>query len=286
MNVKRALKLMKQEQAEDDAAKEAVGASDYLMWVGSIYYPAVDDYIREARRLGICKRTGHIPHGLIPGKSKIFLAHDEGLVGEGFIFGYFIPNRFDFLASEDSEKDIPATIYDKVNWVTEWDDEEERECGLRRDGLYIMATVDTEEPGEFKFFKKPRILEVFDPGRKHFRGMLAIDYGNAVLNATTDQTFIPYSRRTETREVSDKELLKRFTKTSKPMARVAQEIAFETGSTKAAVIYRYQSLTGKVVLKKDAKVDHSDKFVGQFHKVSDKDMKKSADKLEKDFFQL
>jgi hypothetical protein len=224
--------------------------TDYLMWVGSMYYPTVDTYIRESKRRGICKRLGKLPSGLVPGKSRVFLAHDDGLVGDGFIFGYFVPSWLEYLAV--NEIDVPYQMYDRVTWVNDWSNEEPRECGYRSQGLYVVAHVEDESMlGHFKFFKYPRILEEFDPGRTHFRGMLAIDYGDDVIDATHEQVMTPPSRiLKEPKEVSNKELVRRIQRSGN-MSRTAQEIAYETGSTKASVVYRYLKLIGKIHLKGD-----------------------------------
>lgn len=158
---------------------EGVEPQDYLMWVGSVYYPTVDSYISEAKRLGPCKRLGRLPLGLVPGKSRVFLAHDDGINGEGFIFGYFIPNAIQYLAR--SEDDIPDNLYTRVTPVTSWVGEEERECGLRFTGMYVVGETRSKNPGVFVVFDQPRKLNFFDAGRKHFRGMLQVPYAKGLL---------------------------------------------------------------------------------------------------------
>jgi hypothetical protein len=224
------------------AAKVEPKGSDYLMWVGSIFYPQVNVFINEAKERGVCKRLGHIPGGLVPGKSKIFLAHDDGLNGEGFIFGYFVPDRFEFLAED--EMDIPANIYDLIDWVDDWSDEEERECGERREGLYAVSRG---VKGSFVLFKQPRSLEYFDPDRKHFRGLLQIDYGKELMKAPKDSLVVPASWKATTNkvEIDDEELIERM-EFGKSFSYVAQELAYETGQSKTAIIYRYNLLTGKI----------------------------------------
>ncbi len=239
----------------DEITPVEIDPGDYLMWVGSIYYPTADVYIEEAKRLGVCKRMGKLPHSLVPGKSKVFLAHDDGLNGEGFIFGYFIPERIEYLIPD--EADIPETLEGKVCWVGEWGDEEERECGFRHEGMYAVFTSDPdeEEPeteGTFVIFARPRTLSVFDPGRKHFRGLLQIEYGKRLLRAKKSQTMVPPSRTahepidpdTEWTEEEDTALLG-LIDLYPSASKAAQKFAYASGRPKASVMYRYLKLSGR-----------------------------------------
>lgn len=234
--------------------------TDYLQWVGSMFYPTVNDFIDESARLGVCKRIGRLPGDLEPGESRVFLAHDDGLVGDGFIFGYYVPDQVEYLAH--NEDDIPAIVFERVVWISEWYKEEFRGCGTREEGMYLV-TLETEKSGvqflsDFVVFEKPRKLEAFDPGRAHFRGLLEIDYGDEVIDCENRwttlkqeqaQTIVPPSWiERKLLVVGDDELMQRM-KDGPSMSRVAQEIAYETGEKKSSVTYRYLKLTGKVVLK-------------------------------------
>ena len=49
---------------------------DVIMWVGRSYY-TIDSFIKEAKRLGACKRFGGgLPRDIVVGKSRVFLVHD------------------------------------------------------------------------------------------------------------------------------------------------------------------------------------------------------------------
>jgi hypothetical protein len=58
---------------------------DYLMWVGSgdvgdghkgfPGYPTIESFVKEARRMGVSKRLNMVTPHLIPGKTRIYLAH-------------------------------------------------------------------------------------------------------------------------------------------------------------------------------------------------------------------
>lgn len=222
---------------------------DYLMWVGSVYYPTVDDYIVEAHDRGPCKRIGRLPKGLVMGKSKIFLAHDDGLVGEGFVFGYFIPTEIQYLA--DDEGSIPESLKDRVTWVSCWNDEDERGCGERSEGMYMIGFIqepEVELDSKFVEFKKPRRLDAFWDDQHHFRGLLGIDYGKKLLKATNGSTMVPPSRTAHEpvgdvpwTEGEDRLVLEHLSN-SLNRARQAQLLSFELGRTKSSILYRFGKL--------------------------------------------
>lgn len=53
-------------------------AVDLMMWVGTSYYPTIEDFIEEAEEMDVSKRVGHPPVNIRLGSSLLFLAHDEG----------------------------------------------------------------------------------------------------------------------------------------------------------------------------------------------------------------
>jgi len=62
---------------------------DGMLWIGKSY-TTINQYIKEAEYRGCCRKVRHIPSWLVPGKSKIFLAHNGGCDrDQGKIFGYF-----------------------------------------------------------------------------------------------------------------------------------------------------------------------------------------------------
>lgn len=172
----------------------SVRVSDYLMFVGSCWYPTVDVYIEEAKRLGICKRLGHIPHNLVMGESRVFLAHDDGVADEAFVFGYFIPQTVECLLQD--EDDLQESLDpDSVTLVFDWSQEEERECGFRHPGLYLISDlIEDDSLSGLRVFAEPRRLSAFDGAQHRFRGMLEIDYGEDLFKARPDQMIIPPSR--------------------------------------------------------------------------------------------
>ena len=78
-------------------------APDILMWVGSAFYPTADDFIKEALNLGCAKRVSMLPAEVVPGKSRCFLAHDEGKKGQGRIFGFFVLSGVEIIIDEEEK---------------------------------------------------------------------------------------------------------------------------------------------------------------------------------------
>ncbi len=63
---------------------------DYGMWVGRDFYKMPEDYIKEAAKMGCCKKVPGIPEGIEIGDTRIFLAHKEAGRGKkAVVFGYF-----------------------------------------------------------------------------------------------------------------------------------------------------------------------------------------------------
>lgn len=53
-------------------------ATDLMMWIGSSYYPKIEDFVDEAERMGVSKRIAYSPVNIKLGRSLLFLVHDEG----------------------------------------------------------------------------------------------------------------------------------------------------------------------------------------------------------------
>ena len=78
-------------------------APDLVMWCGTGFYPTIDSYVVEGMNLGCCKRIPILPSDVIPGRSRVFLAHDEGKKGQGRIFGFFVLSGVEIIM-DDPEK--------------------------------------------------------------------------------------------------------------------------------------------------------------------------------------
>ena len=114
----------------------------FLMWIGTKHYPTYRDFILEARRLGISKRIGKTVNSMAPGKTEIYLAHDDGLTGQGFIFGYFILSRVEIVLPAGLTR--PTWLRVKTERITDVSREEARGSGWRTPGgIYLRSETDT-----------------------------------------------------------------------------------------------------------------------------------------------
>lgn len=51
--------------------------SDWLVWCGGVFYPTVSSFIEEVKNMGVARRIPKYLEGMVPGESKIFLAHQQ-----------------------------------------------------------------------------------------------------------------------------------------------------------------------------------------------------------------
>lgn len=66
--------------------KKAEEARHYFMWVGNDHYPMVDHFIEEARKMGVSKRLNMVTPHLVPGVTRVYLAHNRWYeTSEGFL---------------------------------------------------------------------------------------------------------------------------------------------------------------------------------------------------------
>lgn len=230
-------------------------AQDYLMWIGSEFYPTVDVYIAEARKQGCCKRIGKAPTQLVPGLSRVFLAHDDGLVGDGFVFGFYVVEQIQVLIQY--LEDLSGGVRDNVTPVLIEDmNEDDRLCGERNQvgSFYLVGAkvLDPTQPSDLVVFDSFRRLNRFDYGRKRFRGALRIDYGDSLTFATESEdlmqapsrsakstkTWAPGAIYNEWNIQQDIELAMRMD-AGESYSRVAREMSLETGRPKEQILYRY-----------------------------------------------
>lgn len=243
---------------------------DYLMWVGSGYYPEVNDFIAEAQDRGVCKRIGTVPMELREAMvsedktARVFLAHDDGATGEGFVFGYFLPEAIQ--AGYKDKKHPPTFKWCFPVHIGELKNEPDRACGGRFEGFYLVewnAPQTKEVPFEksretFQVLKSPVSLEVYDEGRKRFRGMLRIDYGQKMIsnrlkkNRLTPPSWEKADPVDGPFSVEEDTQIWETLNNSANRTGEAQRLAYRTGRTKAAILYRFKTL---VELEEDAMLD-------------------------------
>jgi len=51
-----------------------------LIWIGQKFYPTVEDFDKESREQGICRRLNSIPREFVLGETYVFLAHQKAIV--------------------------------------------------------------------------------------------------------------------------------------------------------------------------------------------------------------
>ena len=126
---------------------ETTKAPDLIMWVGHKYYPAADDFIKEALNLGCAKRVPMLPKDIVPGKSRCFLAHDEGKKGQGMIFGFFVISGIEIIIDEEEKIKKYQWEYESLNIQpissAQAAAEQQRLCGQRTYGAsYLVSEND------------------------------------------------------------------------------------------------------------------------------------------------
>jgi hypothetical protein len=208
--------------------------ADYAMWIGTKFYPTYKDFVEEAEVLGVSKRIGRPLHGLVSGKTRVFMIHDEGLTGDGFIIGYFIFERLEHVVDRVPRLDAPTGITEVSLAKTR--KEPARKCGWREsEGYYLVGST---------FIKLKRFVEF---KRKHFRGALKV-VGEDILSSE-DFAVAPSDSHKITRKKGgtwtpeeDKELLAYVRKAKTSKQRACTEFALKTGRMKSSVSYHYTKL--------------------------------------------
>ncbi|MDP2946135.1 MAG: hypothetical protein Q8N61_01620 [bacterium] len=124
-------------------------APDLILWVGSGFYPTIDSYVVEGMNVGCCKRIPILPSDAVPGKSRVFLAHDEGKKGQGRIFGFFVMSGVEVILDDPEKiakyqeeyKNLNIQAVSSVQALTE----PRRLCGQRTYGAcYLVSGNDMD----------------------------------------------------------------------------------------------------------------------------------------------
>ncbi len=119
---------------------------DIIMFVGTQFYPTADDFIKEALNLGCAKRVPMLPSEIVPGKSRCFLAHDEGKKGQGRIFGFFVVSGVEVILDDEEKIKKYQEEYDNLNVrvvsSTACMAEPRRLCGQRTYGASYLVSGD------------------------------------------------------------------------------------------------------------------------------------------------
>ena len=128
-------------------------APDLLMWVGKGFYPTIDSYIVEGMNLGCAKRIANLPDDVVPGKSRCFLAHDEGKKGQGVIFGFFVISGVEVILDDEAKIEEYKSRHSQLNvrqvTSTQVASEPRRLCGQRVYGAaYLVSESDMDKVWE------------------------------------------------------------------------------------------------------------------------------------------
>lgn len=124
-----------------------------------------------------------------------------------------------------------------------------RLCGTRHEGLYAVVEAEHADDG-FVFFDKPRKLNFFMKDEHHFRGLLRFAYGPWVLAVKVKRAFFtPPSWKaapaiepgTPWSAAEDAELIAALEQSSN-VKRSAQKLAYKTGRSRTALLYRYNKI--------------------------------------------
>jgi hypothetical protein len=168
-------------------------ASDYLMWVGYSNYPTIRHFVEEAENLGVSKRLSRVPNGLVPGKTRIYLAHDEGIPGDAVIFGYFVVGQIEVIVPSGTE--IPEYLAHRLSCEAvpipfdEASKEPKRGCGYRQEvgAIYAVSSAalnelsvysdDVQVRGGIVVFDDPidYAETIGDPECRRFRSLKSVD---------------------------------------------------------------------------------------------------------------
>ena len=84
---------------------------DCLIWVGQSY-PTISDYLNEAKVRGCCRKVPFWPAWARRGRTRIFLAHHDGLPApdRGVIFGYFVLGGVDIILTPQDYDELSAVL--------------------------------------------------------------------------------------------------------------------------------------------------------------------------------
>ena len=164
---------------------------DVVIWIGDAFYPKAEDFINEAKALGLSRKFPQLPDGLEVGKSRVFMMHKCG-TQSGKIFGYFVVGGLEIIVQDPDN--MPQGAKDLVNKgvialsAARAALEPKRGCGYRSPGgVYIINRMDQDAiielakmedldkdvllKGQLVLFSKPWPVA----NTSHYRGYSQID---------------------------------------------------------------------------------------------------------------
>jgi len=221
-----------------------IKVQDYLLWVGWGSYPTIKSFISEAKEMGVSRRISKIPRDLVLGKSKVFLAHDEGETHDAVIFGYFMPTSIEQIIFDETTNSIQDGVVAVT--VDQAAQEAERGCGIREDvgSLYLIS-------GDINVVKPYRDYNhIISESGQRFRGIKKVD-GQKILTGkikkapsirykiNTDQKMARKKGDPWTKEEMD--LLRKLTSEMRPR-RAFREMMKITGRSMPTMEWHYRKI--------------------------------------------
>jgi len=140
-------------------------AKDIAIFIGSGFYPTIEYFLKEAKKMGACRRINKLPDDIVPGKSKIWLIHDKGhndsssniddrdmrKDSKGLIFGFYLLRRIEVIFDDPAQK---KAFYEKIKrddvrlselWKNQIMNEGRRGCGVRHSGGFYLVNDITDD---------------------------------------------------------------------------------------------------------------------------------------------
>lgn len=204
---------------EAEAAVPPKHGLDLALWVGYASYPTIEDFVVESQERGVCRRISRVPKGITPGKTRLFLIHDEGVKGDAVIFGYCTIDHVEMLVEDtDVEPGFEdgTTLPDFVYLVDlrEAEQEERRHCGFRTDEGAVYACSSTIEKAEGRQIIDQSVLgtltvfetpldynAIIDENGTRFRSFRHVDGDKILEHDGVTVKAAPSARLTDTVEV-------------------------------------------------------------------------------------
>ena len=156
--------------------------NDLLMWIGYNSFPSIEAFVDEYKEDEVYKRVGRIPKEFEPGKTRIFLAHDEGVEGNAVIIGYFIADHIKLLMHRQNM--TKAKLKDPNIKVTSIEEEllskAQRGNNYRDEegAMYLCS-----KPGDFHLFEQFRDYnKIIEAKGMRFRSFMKVD-GEAIITS-------------------------------------------------------------------------------------------------------
>lgn len=198
---------------DEEPPKLELEASDVLIWVGKEHY-SPESFIKEARKMGVCRRVPFAPLGIIPDVSFVFLAHRDAIkTVEGLepgIFACYTVSNMMFVVKPGTEVDDELAVrgistYEYKEGGFGFNDE--RGCGsLKIGGVYLLGESDMNAVRDLaQSSSLAGHIEVFDVpiplSAKYFRGYRYVD-GSGILDGHPEEEWLKNgydkSRRNDT----------------------------------------------------------------------------------------